>query len=49
VQEIAVAALRDVASKPVVVLGLLLNWNEQSAALLRSMRGYQQRLLKVDY
>lgn len=38
VQACAVAALRDIASKPVVVVDLLLNWNELSDAPLRSIR-----------
>lgn len=38
VQALSVAALRDVSSKPVVVIDLLLNWNELGEAPLRSIR-----------
>ena len=38
VQGIAVGAVREVASKPIVVIDLLLNLNERSEALLRSIR-----------
>ncbi len=38
IQALAVAAVRDVSSKPVVVIDLLLNWTELSDAPLRSIR-----------
>jgi membrane associated rhomboid family serine protease len=38
IQALAVAALRDISSKPVVVVDLLLNWTELGAAPLRSIR-----------
>jgi hypothetical protein len=38
IQAIAVAAVRDVSSKPVVVIDLLLNWTELGATPLRSIR-----------
>ena len=38
IQALAVAAVRDVSSKPVVVVDLLLNWTELGAAPLRSIR-----------
>lgn len=37
IQALAVAALRDLSSKPVVVIDLLLNWTELSDAPLRSI------------
>jgi len=38
IQALAVAAVRDISSKPVVVIDLLLNWTELGAAPLRSIR-----------
>lgn len=38
IQALAVAALRDLSSKPVVVIDLLLNWTELSDAPLRGIR-----------
>ncbi len=38
IQALAVAAVRDISSKPVVVVDLLLNWTELGAAPLRSIR-----------
>lgn len=38
IQALAVAALRDISSKPVVVVDLLLNWTELGAAPLRGIR-----------
>lgn len=38
IQALSVAALRDISSKPVVVIDLLLNWNELGDAPLRSIR-----------
>jgi membrane associated rhomboid family serine protease len=38
IQAIGVAALRDLASKPVVIIDLLLNWTELGEAPLRSIR-----------
>jgi hypothetical protein len=38
IQALAVAALRDLSSKGVVVIDLLLNWTELSDAPLRSIR-----------
>jgi hypothetical protein len=38
IQALAVAALRDVSHRPVVVIDLLLNWTEMSSTPLRSIR-----------